>query len=413
LKILIVNYSDNSGGAARAAYRLHRGLLSKNIASSMLVIKKTSGDYSVIGPKSKYELYKGKLRNYLDSLLKIKYSNRSKTVFSVNITPFSGLVKKINSYNADIVHLHWVCSAMLNIMDIYKINAPIVWSLHDVWPLTGGCHYSEGCNNYKNSCGYCKVLKSTKKYDISAFSMFLKKRSFNKKTDVTINGLSSWISKVAAESAIFKNHRITNLPNMIDTILFSPIDKMLARKILNLPTDKKIVLFGAMGPTSDPRKGYKELKNSLDYINCDDIELVIFGSSTPQYPDDFKLKAHYLGQVNDDILLKIVYSSADTIVVPSLEENLSNVIMESLSCALPVVAFDIGGNSDMIKHKVNGYLANLYETNDLSNGIMWVLKNNKIMKLSINAREHCKSTFDQNVVAVNYINLYKMILNSA
>ena len=390
MKVLIVNYSDISGGAARAANRLHESLLESNIDSKMLVVNKVIHGRFVHGPGTKCDLYKGKLRLYLDSLLLKIYKNRSKTMFSPSIMPYSGIVKKINSYNADIVHLHWVCNAMISINDIKYINAPIVWSLHDMWPFTGGCHYSEGCLSYQNSCGACKVLRSKKSYDLSRLLFNKKIKSFSKKKMV-INGLSSWIARAASESSIFQGHIITNLPNMIDTKVFSPINTNIARDILNLPKNQKIIMFGAMSPESDPRKRYKELTGALELLERKDVELAIFGASHGESNNRFK--THYLGFINDDISLKLLYSSADVLVVPSLEENLSNIIMESLSCGTPVVGFDIGGNSDMVKHKQNGYLARPRSHADMVNGINWVIDNSKNKNIRDISRNICVEKF--------------------
>ncbi|NLO17471.1 MAG: glycosyltransferase, partial [Arcobacter butzleri] len=167
-----------------------------------------------------------------------------------------------------------------------------------------------------------------------------------------------------------KNH--INLPNPIDTNTFKPFDKESSRELWSLPKDKKLVLFGAMGATSDPRKGFKELSKALSLINTD-VEFVVFGSSKPQNASDFGFKTHYLGHLHDDVSLVTLYSAVDVMVVPSLQENLSNAVMESLACGVPVVAFGATGLLDIVDHQTNGYLAEPFESEDMACGIEWVL----------------------------------------
>jgi glycosyltransferase involved in cell wall biosynthesis len=283
----------------------------------------------------------------------------------------------IKEINPDIVHLHWINGGMIKIEDLAKIDKPIVWSLHDMWAFTGGCHYDEECGRYKEKCVKCKVLGSEKENDLSK-KVFKRKEKNYKNLDLTVVGLSKWLNECSKESTLLKDKKHVNLPNPIDTNIFKPFDKEKSRELWNLPKDKKLVLFGAMNPTGDPRKGFKELSEALKLLEIKDVEFVVFGSSAPKNPPKFKFKTHYVGRLNDDIGLVTLYSAVDVMIVPSLQENLSNAIMESLSCATPVVAFDIGGNSDMIEHKKTGYLVKPFEAQDLANGIEWVLnlKNN-------------------------------------
>jgi len=410
MKILIVNTSDIQGGAARAAYRLHQALLVTGMDSQMLVQSKYSDDFNVIGPQTKVQKVLGKLRPTLDSIPVHRYIERSKTMFSPSWLPFSGLVDKINVLKPDVVHLHWVAGGMMRIEDLAKINGPIVWSLHDMWAFTGGCHYDEECGKFKKACGGCPVLGSNKSKDLSANIWQRKKVSFSKHANLTIVGLSQWLANEAKSSSLFSQTSVVNLPNPIDTAFFSSFDKQQARELLNLPLDKKLVLFGAMGATSDLRKGFKELSQALEQLDSQNTELVVFGSSQPKTPQGFKQKSHYLGQLHDDVSLRVLYSAADVMVVPSLQENLSNAIMESLACGTPVVGFNIGGNSDLIVHQQTGYLAKPFEVTDLAAGIDWVLSAPNYSDLCQNAREKVLREFDSHVVAEKYIDLYESVL---
>ncbi len=412
MKILIVNTTDIEGGAARAAYRLHRALLTQGVDSKMLVQYKFSDDPTVIGPNNKLEKAVAKLRPFLDSLPVRIYKNRTKTLFSPSWIPSGNIIKKINKINPDIVHLHWITGGMLRIEDIPKIKAPVVWSLHDMWAFTGGCHYDEECEGYKRNCGNCIVLRSKNKRDLSYLIFRRKQNTFNHKKNIYIVGLSKWITNCSRSSTLLKDKKNITISNPIDTNIYKPFDKYKARELWNLPQQKKLILFGAISATSDPRKGFMELSVALQLLDKKlNIEFIVFGSSQPTNAPDFGFKTHYLGRIYDDISLMTLYNAVDVMVVPSLQENLSNAIMESLSCGTPVVAFNVGGNSDLIDHTQNGYLAKPFDSKDLANGIEWILTNPNYKELSKNAREKVLREFDSRVVAEKYIKLYKEILD--
>jgi glycosyltransferase involved in cell wall biosynthesis len=410
MEILIVNSNDMRGGAARAANRLHRALLVGGVKSRMLVQEKTSDDYLVIYSSNLFQRLVGKVRAKYEAYLKRRYKDRIRTPFHMALGGSSSMVDQINSINPDIVHLHWVVKGTLSVEEIAKIQAPIVWSLHDMWAFTGGCHYSGGCERYEENCGYCKVLGSHTPNDLSRKVFTRKKKIFSKKKMVIV-GLSQWISRCAQHSALLKDQQHIHLPNPIDTDVFKPFEKEKSRELWNLPKDKKLVLFGAIKATEDPRKGFRELSEALHKLSDRSIELVVFGSSQPAKGQSFGFKTHYLGHLNDDISLVTLYSAVDVMVVPSLQENLSNAIMESLSCATPVVGFNIGGNSDMIDHKQNGYLVHPFDTDEMARGVSWILDSPQYDAFCQYAREKVLREFDSRIVAEKYIALYRKILN--
>ena len=207
MKILIVNTSDIQGGAARAAYRLHRSLLNAGIDSQMLVQKKSSDDYTVIGPISKIEKAFSFLRPQLDQLPVKFYKNRTKTLFSPSWIGSKKIIQKINETDPDIVHLHWICGGMIKIEDLLKIKKPIVWSLHDNWAFTGGCHIKWDCEKYKNECGACPRLGSNKIKDLSKWVWDRKYKTFNKINNLTIIGLSKWVTECSKNSTLLKDKK--------------------------------------------------------------------------------------------------------------------------------------------------------------------------------------------------------------
>lgn len=410
MKILIVNTNENEGGAAKTAKRLYNALLSQNIHVQYLVDNKTSDNYKIIAFTSKFDKLKKVFRQQYDQLTVKFYKNRTGMIFSPNNTIFTDkFIKKIDEINPDIVHLHWVNGGMINIKDLIKINKPIVWTMHDSWLFTGGCHLPYDCQKFKTKCERCPVLGSSKDNDLSSKIFSLKKLIFPK-LKLNIATPSNWLGINCKKSILLKDKNINVIPNPIDTDMYKPISKTISRELLRLPNDKQIILFGASSATSDVNKGFKQLSETIDKLNLENILLVVMGGSEPKENNIFKYPTRYLGHLNDDLSIKLVYNSADVSVVPSLSENLSNTIMESLACGTPVVGFDIGGNSDMIEHTKNGYLAKPFDTTDLKDGIEWVLNTENYNELCVNAREKVMREFDSKVVAGKYISLYEQIL---
>lgn len=413
MKILHLNTHDISGGAARAAYRIHNGLQGIGMDSTMLVQTKLSDDRTVIAPDTKVKKGLALLRPTFDSAVNKICAGGSKTIFSSAWLPFSGIPSQIKSIPQDIVHLHWICGGMLRIEELRRIKKPIIWTLHDMWAFTGGCHYSDGCVQFQQSCGNCPQLNRNSKNDLSWSILKRKKKAWNG-LDITIVTPSNWLAECAKESSLFRRHRVKVIQYGLDLNLFKPIDHATAREIWNLPINKKLILFGAMSATTEHRKGFDLLYGSLKQLAVkwsDKAELVVFGASEPESPPSFGLPVHYLGCLHDDVSLSLLYAAADVMAVPSRQDNLPNTVVESLSCGTPLVAFDIGGMHDMIEHQINGYLAKPFDTFDLAAGINWVLSDeNRHKELRIRAREKGVNYFDIEKVAKQYAELYREIL---
>jgi glycosyltransferase involved in cell wall biosynthesis len=330
MKIVIVNTFDIIGGAARAAYRLHRSLVDAGVDSRMLVQQKYSNDPTVTGSTTRIgRLFHNVVGNPLDMMLLRRYRRRDKTFFSPAWVSSPSIVRQINALKPDIVHLHWIGGGMMRIEDIAQINAPIVWSLHDMWAFTGGCHYDGGCGLYMKHCGTCPRLGSERENDLSGEIFERKKKTFAQIDNVTIVGLSRWLMQCSERSALLGSRPHINLPNPIDTTLFAPCDKKDARAQLGLSQNKKLILFGAVNATDDPRKGFEQLCNALNTMkNRDGAELVVFGNNRRGDDRLFGFPVQYVGCIDDDRRLAQLYSATDVMVVPSLQENLSNAIME-------------------------------------------------------------------------------------
>ena len=403
MKILILSTHDLVGGAAKAAYRLHLSLLDLGVNSVMLVQFKTSDDPTVLSVDSSRNKIASRIRRYIEKLPSTFFSDDEKYLFSLSWLSNKRTVRMISKLNPDIVHLHWFNSGMLSISDLPKIKFPIVWTLHDMWAFTLGLHVDPSFDIY---------LDARPKVELNIARRLLlkwKKRNYLKIENISIVGLSKWITTCSENSFLLSGFRHMTLPNPIDTCLFTPVNRFHAREFFDLNPEDKVILFGAWNAETDMNKGFHLLKEALISIPST-YTVVLFGTIPEDCSKDFKQNVIFAGHISSEDVLVKLYSSADIMVVPSLYENLSNSIMESLSCGTPVAAFDVGGNSDLIDHKINGYLAKPYSSADLAQGIRWILRDQNCTAMSVKAREKSLNVFDSKFVANKYLGLYKSII---
>lgn len=414
MKTLFISTSDIEGGAARATSCLGRGLRNNGHDVSMCVQRKT-GDFSWVWTVKKNNMAKisGLVRPQLDTIpLKI-YRNRKHVQWSLNLLPNPNLLRAVTEYKPDIVSLHWVGGGFLPISQLRNFNVPIVWSLYDMWPFTGGCHYDDSCGRYVNSCGNCPQLDSQQR-DISSLILEQKKKNW-KEIPMTIVAPSKWLAGEVQKSALFKNLRIEIIPHGTDLNMFKPIEKDIAKDILGISKNKRYILFGAMGGTSDARKGYHFLKPALRQLSempgFNDLTLLVFGSSGQEDLPKLGFPIHYLGRIHDDVSLAVMYSAADVTVTPSIQEAFGMTASESMACGTPVVAFGFSGALDVIDHQINGYLATPYDVDDFANGIAWVLDRSRSKILGFEGRKKCEEKFDLVKVANKYSALYEELIH--
>ena len=419
MKILSVSTSDASGGAARAAWRIHQAVKALGTDSWMLVKNKMTTDSSILplsdfAPTNSayrfYEWIRSKIKNKIQHYRWNNYPNREDVFMSdLRSVPLHGALQQLDF---DVLHIHWVNLRYLNLNELRKVQKPIVWTLHDCWAFTGICHYFYDCERYKTSCGNCPFLHSGKENDLSA-AVWRKKQKIYDGLNLHIVTPSNWLAEAARESALFGRFPVTVIPNPIDTGYFAPGSRQMACELLQLNPDKKYILFGAMNAVRDKNKGFNEFISAMRQFekirDYSDVELIIFGADEKLEALNVSLKVHNLGTLHDQQLIA-AYRAASVMVVPSLSENLSNIVMESLSCSTPVVAFNIGGNSDMIDHKQNGYLAEPFNPEDLAAGIAWCLDNNANGELSRNARTKVEANYSMERVGEKYVELYKELI---
>jgi glycosyltransferase involved in cell wall biosynthesis len=411
MKVLHLVAGGLTGGAARGAYWLHRGLRDLGIDSFLLNSGLEKSDESDVASLAETSLDKLKLMLLprIGGLPKYLYSKRKPWIFN---TGFEGVdFTNHPAYReADILHLHWI-NGLVAMRALQKIKKPIVWTMRDMWPFTGGCHVGTAlsCTRYEVGCGSCPQLGSKYKWDLTA--AVVKNKQISLPTNMRVVGISNWLSDCARKSTVFKDFKICTISNNIDTNEFSPIDSSVARKILGLPQNKKIVLLGALS-MDDAHKGFDQFLAAMDVLQQKDVEVVVFGRISSEIRARLKQSSTFLGVVSDVVALRLIYSAADVFVAPSLVDSFGKTLAESMSCGTPVVCFDATGPADIVDHRVTGYKATPYVSADLACGIDWVLSlcefDKSVMRKA--SRERAIARFDVKVIAPQYIQLYEEII---
>jgi len=412
MKVLHVSIGDSSGGASRAAYRIHRAQVRAGIDSHMLVLQKGTDDDRVIqvAPRAflthLFEIFKRHLQNYRQrgwSIDKSVYRN-----FGFNST---GLVDEINASDADIINLHWVCN-LLSVKDIARLTKPIVWTLHDMWPFCGGEHYISDGDDARFRCGYLPDNRPEGESgpDLNLKTWNAKYRAWPSQ-NFTIVCPSRWLADCARQSVLFSGRSIHVVPNPLDLeTMWRPLDRKSARLVLGLPMDKHLILFGAIGGVTDLRKGADLLRTAIRQVAKEvpnRLELMIYGQSEDGGGDVWPCPVHWLGDVRDDRVLAQAYSAADVMIVSSRQDNLPNTAVEAQACGTPVVAFDVGGLPDIVIHRETGWLARELDAMSLAEGVLWLLADEvRLAGLSVAARKRAVERYAEPVVAEAYRELY-------
>lgn len=413
MKVLHLSTFDIEGGAARAAWRIHMGLRAGGTDSRMLVQTKTSGDPSVEERDCPLARTLGKFRPAAEILPILAYRGRPPTHWATEWFPTT-INRQIESLNPDIIHLHWICRGFMSLADVGRLCRPVVWTFHDSWAFTGGCHVPGSCTLYQKQCGMCPQLASTVADDLSRWIWEQKTKRWQH-TPITIVTPSHWLAECSRSSSLFGKRRTEVIPNGIDTSQYRPIPMNESRLALGLPQNRKLILVSAMNATLDVNKGFRHLKACLQHLAAsgwrDKVELLVVGQAAPVTPVNADVPIRFLGVLKDEQSMRQVYSAADVTVLSSIQENLPNSIMESMACGTPVVAFNIGGIPELVDHHVSGYLATPFDAVDLAKGIQMVLlDDNNRTRLSAMARQKVESTFDSSRITRQYQSLYEEVL---
>lgn len=418
MKVLLVNTSERMGGAAVACNRLMIALNKQGIEAQMLVRDKQSDLPEVTGlGLGRWSL----LWKFVWERIVIWKANHFKknNLFSVDIANTGTDITKYPAFQeADIIHLHWINQGMLslkNLGSIFSSGKPVVWTMHDLWPATGICHYSRRCTNYHTHCHHCPlILYGGGKHDLS-YSTFEKKLKLMKGKQINFVACSQWLKDMAEQSALLQSQHIITIPNPINITVFKPKDRQGARIRLSLPTDKKLLLFGAV-KTTDKRKGIDYLIKACKLLVKqqpeikEQVAIVTFGLLSEGLRRVLPFEVYPQGYVKDEETLTDIYSAVNAYITPSLEDNLPNTIMEAMACGTPCIGFHVGGIPEMIDHQINGYVADYKSADALAEGISWILNHKNIPELRQQAVQKVQRCYEESIVVQQFIQLYQNLL---
>jgi glycosyltransferase involved in cell wall biosynthesis len=399
------------GGAGGAAYLLHRGLRERGIDSHMLVQFDSRGTEGIhAAPTNRLSWRLAFRRGPIDRLPVRLYANRVRPNSLWPLWLPSRLVpRRVQELAPDVINLHWILDGFLSIEQVARLGHPLVWTMYDMWPFTGGCDYSLGCERHTGRCGSCPVLGSDSERDLSRAVWRRKERAW-RGLDITAVAPSRWLADQAGRSSLFRDRRVEVIPTGIDTAVFKPMERSAARRLLNLPLDGTLVMFGAHDDT--PRKGMEQLVEGLRRLahqgSSPGLSALVVGPPSLSEGLDVGVPVYALGRIGDPHAMTAVYSAADVVVIPSVWENLPLVGLEALACGTPVVAFRADtGIVDIVDHNETGYLARAFDAEDLARGIEWVTADGeRHARLSTTARAKAEREYTLEATARRYTGLF-------
>ena len=410
MKIALVSSYELEGGAARAAQRLFEALRGAGHDATMQVLYRSSADPQVLGAAGTTARLAARLRWRADqapgALLGLQRGE-----FSLNWLR-AGLAKRLREVAADVVHLHWVNAGFASVAEIAALRGPVVWTAHDMWPFTGGCHYDAGCGRFESEgCSPCPLQKRGLALALPRQRLTAKVRAASSAGPRFICP-SRWMAGVAQRSPVARGRAVQVIPNTVDTTRFKPIDRSAARQLFGLPPDRTVLLFGAVNAEADARKGYAQLDAALRLLQQrglhEELLLCVFGSATRGDGTLHGIPVRQVGHLHDDESLVALYAAADLFVAPSLQDNLPNTVLEANACGLATVAFDIGGMADLLRHGVSGWLASAGDAESLADGIAHALKHASWRRSAgLAARAAAVAGFSYPVVAAAHVALYR------
>lgn len=408
-RVVHLNAYDRGGGAARAAYRIHEALRQNGVDSIVMVSAARSDDWTVCGPKGKVGRAMSWLRPRLGKVVRSSLRSKSANLHSPAIVP-SRWASRLNRCDADVVHLHWVNAEMMSIADIGRLRKHVVWTLHDMWAFCGAEHLTE---DFRWKVGYTASNRPMYEagFDLNRWTWRRKVRNWRQPMHIVTP--SHWLADCVRQSALMRDWPVTVIPNAIDVERWTPVKKAIGRRLLGLPQDVPLLLFGAFGGVVGSHKGFDLLIGALEHLRGEltDFELVIFGQSAPRFPPALGFPVHYTGHLRDDISLRLLYCAADAIAIPSRQDNLPNTGLEAHACGTPVVAFNVGGLADVVEHRKTGFLAKPFDVVDLAGGIRWAIEDStRNAALGTAARARAVQKWSYQVVADAYTAVYQTAL---
>ena len=416
MRVLIVNTSERTGGAAVAASRLMEALNNNGVKAKMLVRDKETDRLTVAAvPGQKWMQFYFLWERFV-VWLRLHFNR--KHLFEVDIANCGADVTQLPEFQeADVVHLHWINQGMLSLKGIRKIlntGKPVVWTMHDIWPATAICHLTLDCRNFETQCAHCRLLPGNGSTNDLSTQIWKRKQQMLNDRQITFVTCSQWLAGEAQKSALLKGQRVVSIPNPIDTHIYTPKDKQQARQRVGLPTEGRIILFASQRVTNR-NKGMGYLLEACRLLaeqypeKKEDITVAILGGHAEEIEGQLPFRTCPLGYVNDEQRIVDIYNAADVFVLPSLSENLPNTIMEAMACGVPSVGFRVGGIPEEIDHQQNGYVADYRSSEDLARGIWWALFEADHEAVRHACLQKVAHNYSQQSVANHYLEVYESL----
>lgn len=415
MRVLIINTSEKTGGAAIAARRLMESLHAAGTEVKMLVLHKESQSDLVIPIGRNWQ----KKCTFLCERLVIWMNNlfSRKNLFTVSIANTGFNVTRLPAFQeADIIHLHWINQGMLsirNLQEIFESGKPVVWTLHDMWECTAICHHAHTCTNFKSECRDCRFLRLPGRNDLAHRVFKKKQKIFGNAGNLSIVAVSTWLASQVRQSTLLKDKPVSVIPNTLSPSDFRMMDKESSRKELSLP-DKHIILFGA-ARIDDPIKGIEYLLQAIrlliaeKHFRQEELHLALFGRI--KHPEKLfaaiPVSYTYFGRIGDTAKLSQLYSAADVTVSASFYETFGQTLIEAQACGCIPVSFGNSGQADIIRHKENGFLADYLSADSLAEGIRWGMTEAQTTLPKEDMRSQVFEQYSGEVVAEQYLKLYK------
>ena len=422
MKILLISTYFSKGGAAISSARVFENLKSHGVDVKMLVRDRDqSNDPEGVHSTTRWagKKWLNTIRMVLErlSFIRVEESKTVRFLFSL-ANKGEQVVQNKHVREADIIHLHWINFAFLSLRSLKAIFAsgkPVVWTFHDMWAFTGGCHYALDCTNYQSECRRCPYLKKPGTKDLSN-RLWKKKERLFRDSQFTVVTPSDWLNECTTSSALLGGHKVQTIRYSLDETIFRPVDREAACRSLGLDPTKKYILFGAAAVRSLV-KGFDYFLEAVRILDQElvpesGVEIILFGKTQGGEDKLFPIPVRSIAYVSSVSTLVELYSAAHLFAIPSLQDNSPNTVIESMLCGTPVVGFHTSGVHEMFEHQVNGYVARFKSAEDLAKGMNWVLGHNNYEQLSADARKSASQRYSRQRAAEEHVDLYKRLLDS-
>ncbi|MEI8278504.1 MAG: glycosyltransferase [Bacteroidota bacterium] len=437
MNVLVLNTNNRAGGATKACYRLHESYLKAGMHSRLLIREEPLAGlpYAYNIADYQYELHLKETKSIWQKLMyrfRKKMGTHPEVIYkkevdyqeeivagrppSLEVFTFYNSLYDITQHplykEADIIHMHWVTSHFVDYSFFVNAKKPIVWTLHDLNPFTGGCHYAGDCTKFQIDCHSCPQLEGTINNEYAHTELEKKLSAFQRfdKKKFAIASPSNWLMELSKSSKMFADVQHHLVPYGIDRTIYKLKDRAAAKKKLNLPTNKKIILFLAFRVYSI-RKGYDLLVEAINSVNKDEYAVCTVGITNPDTTIFQGIEVHQLGYTEDEVYLSEIYNAADMFVIPSLADNLPNTVLESIMCGTPVIAFPVGGIPDMVQHGVNGLLCRDITAAALAESII-EFKNYEQRFIPEKISHDACEKYNEQVQIASYTKIYNQLLNA-